>query len=241
MTPGKHIEDPTHLAGLPCRERGASLIVLLLMLTAVLMLGMSAAYIALHGEKAVRNDRDRQIALQAAEAALADAEQDLEHSSRSHIFAQDKADGFVAGCNGGQIGLYLGLCRRAGDGLAPAWLTVDFLRHNDNVTVPYGHFTGRSFQSGKGMLTARSPRYVIELMSHDLSSKADEAAAKSDSVYFYRITAIGFGMRDSTRVVLQSYYRKDDGANRQVVVPAGRFGWREILNWQELRNARANK
>ncbi|HJV74276.1 MAG TPA: pilus assembly protein [Noviherbaspirillum sp.] len=241
MTPGKHIGGHAHLAGVPCSERGASLIVLLLMLTAVLMLGMSAAYIALHGEKAARNDRDRQIALQAAEAALADAEQDLEHSSRSHIFAQDKSDGFVAGCNGGQIGLYLGLCRRAGDGLAPVWLTVDFLSHDDNVTVPYGRFTGRPFQSGKGMLTARYPRYVIELMSHDLSSKTDEDETKSNSVYFYRITAIGFGMRDSTRVVLQSYYRKNDGANRQAAVPEGRFGWREILNWQELRNARANK
>ena len=55
------------------RQRGASLIVSLLMLVAVLVLGISAAQIALQGEKASRNDRDRQIAFQAAEAALMDA------------------------------------------------------------------------------------------------------------------------------------------------------------------------
>lgn len=241
MTLMRNIELLKPLPAVVRHQQGASLIVLLLMLTSVLMLGMSAAYIALHGEKAVRNDRDRQVALQAAEAALADAEQDLEHSSRSHIFAHDKTDGFVAGCNTGQVDLYLGLCRRAEPALVPVWQVVDFLSAEDNVSVPYGHFTGRLFQNGKGMLTAKSPRYVIELMSLDLSSKNDEASATSEPDYFYRITAIGFGMRDSTRVVLQSYYRKNDGSNRQGVVPAGRFGWREILNWQELRNARANK
>lgn len=241
MIAGHRVGRSAYFPLLVCREQGASLIVVLLMLTAILMLGMSAAYIALHGEKAARNDRDRLIALQAAEAALADAELDLEDASRSHIFAQDKTDGFVAGCNGGQVGLYLGLCRRAEHGLEPVWQAVDFLSTDDNVSVPYGHFTGRPFQSGKGMPTAKSPRYVIELMSHDQSSKSNAAGPGSKPIYFFRITAIGFGMRGSTQVVLQSYYRKSDGVSGRAIVPAGRFGWREILNWQELRNARANK
>jgi type IV pilus assembly protein PilX len=74
-------------------QQGAALIVSLLMLVAVMLLGVSAAHIALEGEKASRNDRDRQLAFQAAEAGLMDAEMDIENASgpasRSHIFTRD--------------------------------------------------------------------------------------------------------------------------------------------------------
>ena len=65
-----------------CRryQYGATLLVTLLMLVVVLLLGIAAAQIALQGEKSSRNDRDRQIAFQAAEAALLDAEMDIEQS-----------------------------------------------------------------------------------------------------------------------------------------------------------------
>jgi len=89
---------------------------------------------------------------------------------------------------------------------------------------------------------AKLPRYVIELLSYEEGGGGGtEEEARNEPVYFYRITAIGFGMRDNTHVVLQTYYRKDDGGSRQTIVPAGRFGWREISNWQELRNANASK
>lgn len=224
-----------------CRERGASLIVSLLMLTAILMIGMSAAHIALQGEKSARNESDRQIALQAAEAALADAGQDLENSSRSHIFAHDKAEGFADGCNKESDSIYLGLCRRSTAGSVPVWQTVDFFAKEENPSVSYGHFTGRKLPAGMEAPVAKLPRYVIELLSYEEGGGTEEEAARNNPVYFYRITAIGFGMRDSTHVVLQTYHRKDDGGSRQTIVPAGRFGWREISNWQELRNANASR
>lgn len=192
------------------RQSGSSLIVALVMLIAVLLLGLSGTRIALQSEKAARNDRDRQVAFQAAEAALMDAELDIEgapdaDSSRSAIFGPERAEGFSADCVRSSD-KYLGLCLRAPDGARPVWQTVNFLDDSPaGRSVGYGRFTGQSFQTGAGMLPARPPRYIIELMSYN---KAGESADLGGLTYFYRVTAIGFGARESTQVVLQTFYRK---------------------------------
>lgn len=200
----------------PHKERGASLVVSLVMLVAVLLLSISAAQIALQGEKAARNDRDRQIAFQAAEAALLDAELDIENSpdatkSRSQLFSRSSALGFPGDgepvCGTGAANINLGLCRHALEGALPVWQTIDLL-DDDSATmqsVPYGVFTGQTLQTGKGALPGRLPRYAIELMKFNRQGEnADQAT------YFYRITAIGFGAREATQVVLQSIYRKEN-------------------------------
>jgi type IV pilus assembly protein PilX len=182
------------------------------MLVAVLLLGISAAEIALQGEKVSRNDRDRQIAFQAAEAGLMDAELDIENSpgdakSRSRIFARESKEGFTDGCGAGTGNIYLGLCNRAAEGTTPAWQSVDFLDDSSKArSVPYGWFTKQSFQAGKGSLPSKLPRYIIELMAY---TREGEGASIEDMTYFYRVTAIGFGVRDTTQVVLQTFYRKD--------------------------------
>jgi len=199
-----------------CRryQYGATLLVTLLMLVVVLLLGIAAAQIALQGEKSSRNDRDRQIAFQAAEAALLDAEMDIEQSpdagrSRSHIFSSSSALGFPgdtdAICGSGEQNIYLGLCRAMPEGAMPVWHLVNFLDNTSNTShsVPYGRFTGQSFQVGAGSLPERVPRYIIELMmQRKAGGSADQVA------YFYRITAIGFGTRETTQIVLQTFYRK---------------------------------
>lgn len=200
-----------HVAG-PGRQQGISLIVCLVMLFATLMLGISAAGIVLQGEKAARNDRDRQIATEAAEAALADAEYDIERSpnpsrSRSHIFANDRADGFTDGCGSGIANEYLGLCSHAPEGAPPVWMNVDFFDGSAQAkSVPYGHFTGQTFQTGAGTLPSKPPRYIIELLPY---IRAGEDVTGESRTYLYRITAIGFGTRDTTQVVLQAVYRKE--------------------------------
>lgn len=194
-------------------QRGASLVVSLLMLVAVLILSTSAANIALQAEKASRNDRDHQVALQAAEAALVDAELDIEGSpdaerSRSSLFAKDRVEGFIPGCGAGISNPFLGMCLHNEDGLPPAWKSVDFADDSPNArTVPYGRFTGMAFQTGKGSLSARPPRYIIELLPY---TRQGQGAGRDDLTYFYRVTAAGFGMRSTTLVVLQAYYRKEE-------------------------------
>ena len=74
-------------------QKGASLIVVLLILVIASILGVSAIQISMMAEKSARNDRDYQIAWQASEAALVDAEFDIEgmpassSNKRNSIFA----------------------------------------------------------------------------------------------------------------------------------------------------------
>ena len=56
------------------RQGGFSLIVSLMMLIVIIILGISGSQMAINEERGSRADRDRQIAFQAAEAALKDAE-----------------------------------------------------------------------------------------------------------------------------------------------------------------------
>ncbi|UUZ55346.1 hypothetical protein LP419_06225 [Massilia sp. H-1] len=60
------------------RQQGAALLAVLGIMLAMMILAVSAMRAALHGERSARAERDRMIALQAAEAALIDAERDIE-------------------------------------------------------------------------------------------------------------------------------------------------------------------
>lgn len=188
--------------------QGAALLVVLGTLIIVLLLGTSAAQMALLGEKTARGERDRHTAFQAAEAALMDAENDIEGRpgapGRSALFASGSALGFVDGCGSGSVDL--GLCLPGAQGAPPAWQTIDFAGVDGATArfVPYGKFTGAAMQTGHGFLPVKAARYIIEL----LPSLQPGADAGTKQQYVYRITALGFGARDTTQVVLQSHYRK---------------------------------
>jgi Tfp pilus assembly protein PilX len=246
------------------RQHGAALVTALFLMLAVLMIGVSAARTALNAEKSARHDRDRHIAFGAAEAALLDAERDVEGgadpaSVRAALFAPGGSAGFVDSCGQGAASINLGLCLPASSAAAPVWQALD-LADAGGKSVPYGQFTGAAMPVASGILPARLPRYIIELVP--LTGAVPASGA------LYRITAIGFGSRDTTRVVLQSYYHKlapaaatdpvampaplapvppSDPAGPAAptpavpavppAVPAGRISWREIANWPELHRA----
>lgn len=185
-------------------ERGATLVFALCLLVVILLLGVSAAQMALQGEKAARGERDRYIAFQAAEEALMDAQHDIEGlpglPGRSALFAPDSAAGFAAACKGEP-----GLCLPAASGVPSVWLSTD-LGVADSGTVTYGQFTGAAMATGQGFLPFRRPRYLIELLP--FHAPGEEAGAPAGAAYLYRVTAIGFGAQEDTQVVLQSYYKK---------------------------------
>ncbi len=164
------------------RERGVALLVCLLMLVMVMLLGVSAAQLSLQGEKASRGDRDREVAFQAAEDALADAERDIEQGTGKVV---DPA------------------C-----GVAPVWQRVDLSGAVDGgaCTVEYGASTGAAMQTGQVFLPFKKPRYLIERT--ECHQPGEDAAGKPN--YCYRITVIGFGAKPATEVVLQSVYSKPD-------------------------------
>lgn len=200
-------------------QQGAALFVTLCIVVVLMLLAASMVRTALNAERSARGERDRQIALQGAEAALQDAEHDIEGgadpaSKRAAMFADGSAEGFVQGCGAGQDNPELGLCLRSPEPAPAAWQSVALAGGAEGEgsgsirTVEYGRFTGAAMPYGRGALPARLPRYIIELMPY--ARAGHDAGRRTQN--FYRITAIGFGATESTRVVLQAFYLKA-GAN----------------------------
>jgi type IV pilus assembly protein PilX len=181
-------------------QSGSALIAVLLVLLVVSILGVGGAQIALMGERSARNDRDMQIAWQAAEAALKDAELDMTTSSRSAFFNDSNSSNFIQGC--GTTGSTLGLCAATVAG-KPAWLTVN-MADSAAPVVPYGGITGQVFASGvTGIQPVKPPVYLIELVPDP--SSFDQATGAQPMVY--RVTAMGFGPRPEIQAVVQMIYR----------------------------------
>ena len=204
-----------------CRQQqGATLVFALCMLVMMLLLGVSAAQLALQGERAARAERDRHIAFQAAEEALMDAQIDIEGRpgvpGRSAAFdsAASFADDCAAVASAGAGGAQTGLCLPAASGDPALWRQLALDADDAGALVDYGRFTGAAMASGAGMLPSRRPRYLVELLPAHLPGEevAGEAAGAGYLAgYLYRVTAIGFGAQADTQVVLQTFYRKRAG------------------------------
>jgi len=189
-------------------QQGASLMVVLILLIVVSLLGVGSIQIATMGERSARNDRDQQIAWQAAEAGLMDAELDMDPngmgsgSRRSTFGPTTDASAFVLNC--GSSSTNRGLCAENPTG-KPAWLTVDFLSTSTPQTVGWGDFTSRgTYPTGGGLKSYQAPRYVIEAIKDPAEVQTKGIV---ESRYVYRVTAMGFGPRQDIQAVMQMIYR----------------------------------
>lgn len=191
------IETPLRKA-----EGGFVLVTALMFLVALTVLGMSIMGTNTLEERLAGYFRDRQLAFESAEAALREAERDLLYGSRSISGEM----GFVSGCSSD------GLCLPATDG-SPVW--VDLQDANDSgwmkgtgssKSVKYGTYSKPA--SAALVHVAQQPRYVIEVLSVVPAGTSQKIGfAPKASSYVYRVTAVGFGRRVSTRVMLQAMYR----------------------------------
>ena len=193
------------------RQRGISLVVTMLMIVVVASLAAAGARFAISGERSGRADRDRELALQAAETALADAEKDvlgLTGATRGGDFCKAGTVGFPSsGCASSTSDR--GKCVPAAAGSAPSWIGVDWA----TAGVPVGTFTGGSFYPTQGTsrswLALAEPRYVIERIDDRLQDTVDGFADRGEKRQFlYLITAVGYASRSEVKVVLQSTVRK---------------------------------
>ncbi len=210
-------------AALNQRQNGFSLIVSLLMLVVIIILGIGATNIALNEERSARNGRDRQIAFQAAEAALIDAEHDLlgpstgiacggpsgtQYWGRSAATCFDGTSASVAGfASGCSAPPNEGLCDLTSAN-NPIWESIDFNDSSANAkTVVYGKYSGNSYPTGGNSQPAKAPRYIIELVPQNNvigDSLGETNGTKKEQKWMYRVTAIGFGPNENAQVVLQS-------------------------------------
>lgn len=190
------------------RQDGASLIMVMIVLTIVSLLGIAGIQISMMSERGARNDRDQQLAWQSAEAALLDAEYDIfgpGTSSRRIFFTPaTQLSAFVDGC--GTSGTSQGLCSLVSAN-RPTWLTASFDFADTSGSAPstaYGTYTGRSFAAGSvGVQPAQAPRYVIE----PIRDPDDRDLGSTTPKYVYRVTGIGFGPRKDIQAVVQMIYR----------------------------------
>jgi type IV pilus assembly protein PilX len=192
-----------HVRRSPRAQRGFSLLMILLMTAVLSLLALGAMNSSIVQERMVSNARDRNVALQAAEAALRDAEADIEATA-------DASVGYTEACDGG-------LCippsdTASGPRSAPRWQSIDW----DASTRAYGSRTGASALLGPGNTAlASQPRYFIERLPTLPAPVGSSAcvgggcsSAPTDQARAYRITVRASGIRASTVVMLQSVYVK---------------------------------
>jgi type IV pilus assembly protein PilX len=198
------LNNTTYILHLPQtqRVRGASLIIVMLLLIVISILGVGGAQIAMMSERGARNDRDMNIAVQGAEAGLLDAEFDMRGpgtSPRKDDFLNE--GNFPEGC--GTTGVTKGLCAQNFD--KPVWKTVD-LTDKTGPSTAFGEQTGRSFQVGAGIQASKKPHYIVEVLP-DAEAFGDKSIKAKKLVY--RVTSMGFGPRDDIQAVHQMVFRKD--------------------------------
>lgn len=198
------------------RQHGGALITGLIMLVALTLLGITVLQSANLQERMSGNTRDRNLALQAAEAALRDAEYDIlalradgtpcpdgTAGCRPDGMRDENTYGFDQACGNVGIGSH-GQCEDVrGAGYFAAlngrpWTASATLLHANAVV--YGTFTGAN-AANLGVITdtdgngaADHPRYLIEKFKDN-----------GQKVY-YRITARAVGAQAGTAVVLQEIF-----------------------------------
>ena len=191
MTAAKHRHHP----GCGKAERGLSLVTTLMFMVAALVLGVSVLGVGVMQERVIGNTKDRDLAFQAAEAALRDAEADIVANLNASTAFADNCD--------------LGLCTPPTLRAPPDPLPVDKQAGFDWATPAqvrtYGQYTGAPDLPG----VASKPVYVIEKLGYLGTPSGESAVLGAESVapgVGYRITARGTGARPQTIVFLQSIY-----------------------------------
>jgi type IV pilus assembly protein PilX len=167
----------------PSRQRGAALLTGLIFMVILTLLGITAARMAGLEERMSGNMRDRSLAMQAAERALRDAEQDIKNSGRVSGLTN-----FVADCTNGLC--YNGI---AGYG-TPIWTTVSMTAA---PSVEYGANTPAAPGDIEGL--SASPRYLIEGIRKTPPGGGED--------FFYRVTVRAQGANPNTVVWLQEIYK----------------------------------
>lgn len=173
----------------PAAQQGMALFLALVILLIITILGVSGLQTTTLEERMAANARDRDLAFQAAEAALRDAERYLQSAVLNEF--------------GNSNGHYqLNAANR------PRWHGDDRREGNGVITFSANR-PGPGAQASPLPVVARQPEYFIEEYPATLPEGGSlEAGVAADTLEFYRVTARGFGGREATTVVLQTTYQR---------------------------------
>lgn len=203
---------------LPGRQQGAILVISMVLLLVLTLLGVSSMDTTGLEMKMASNNRDRQVALQAAEAGLITAE----YFVQSNGFTLDELqpddctagnDCFETTCTNGRCfhGVY-----DAGDKDFECVLSPPAQEVWEDPTLDVWNDTSKHKTVSVSGIT-NDVKYIIEFMCYvdngngqfmnDLANPS--TATGGNGAELYRISALGTGQTGRTRVLLQSVYRKN--------------------------------
>jgi type IV pilus assembly protein PilX len=207
-------------------QRGAALIVSLLLLAIVMLLAAAGWQMGTQEERMVGQQRDRALAFEAAEAALRDAERDLlgicaigygpgDCTPRAEPINGETGFGAAGAENTcSNDGLCLGATAERPDFNSDTPIAV-LTGASGAVGLPveYGTFTrpaGDRNVKGPAGADLWRPRYVIESLCYGGGGQGMTGSfVASCPSPIYRITAIARGMRgtdEASQVILQSFF-----------------------------------
>lgn len=170
-------------------QQGISLVIVMIFLVILSVLGVSAIQTSTLSSRIARNEADRNLAFQAAEAALRDAELDARNLKYDlsvcvkgvggcRTQPNDRGSYFTNACTDGRCASVTGA--------TPVWETASRWSSSGS-SVAYGTYTG----AAQIKLVSQQPRYLLE-------------AFQVDGKSLYRITSVGFGVSPSSQVMMQN-------------------------------------
>jgi type IV pilus assembly protein PilX len=164
------------------QQKGAVLIVSIIILLVITLISVTAMQTTCLEEKMAGNMRNKNLAFQAAEAALRAGE--------------DYLSGATLGSFNGTNGLY-----QPSTGLQQRWEDIDW--HSSSSVRAYNKTT----DGGDLNDLASMPTYIIEELSVEETGGSLEAGTPKEGK-LYRVTSRGVGGTANAMVMLQSVFRK---------------------------------
>lgn len=164
------------------KEKGAVLVVGLILMIVLIILGIATYNMTSVGEILSSNQRNKNLAQQASESAMYDAEQWLKYLTQAPVSVSPCA---TSPCNVWEKGALPSILQTQ----TPSWWQTN----------------ARAF-SGILEQVQTQPRYIIEEHSFVPYELSPDARSKGEGYYFYIITTRGTGGEDEATAVTESTY-----------------------------------
>lgn len=185
-------------------QRGATLIISLIILLLVTILGVSSLQSTTLEEKMAASTRNVDLAFQAAESALRAAEAEIDANI-------NRDNGFSDDCRSTS-----GLCNQVSAASAfHRWQDPEYCGAGLDIWQCDASVALSGSDALDSDIYSAQPRYFIEVLQEVGTDDGDTLnmgnigdTPAEDSAMYYRITALGFGGSTYAKVVLQSTYGK---------------------------------
>ncbi len=178
------------------QQSGAALVVSLIFLVILTLLGLTAMQTGILEERMAGNTRDRNLAFQAAEAAMRDAEYDT-HCRQAGGTKEQKlrSIGCISGMSGADTSCTEGLCcTPSSSGLSCVEPATPVYNSLSTSGITYGYYTLGYVNNQTFPQVSKQPQYLIEPFVYQGHS-------------YFRISTAGYGINGTTTAILQEVYK----------------------------------